>query len=50
MDGGYTVWYQYYDTEIKSYVKKNYYCYSKKVMLSFTASLESKGYKFVGKI
>jgi hypothetical protein len=50
MDGGYSIWYQYYDYNEKKYVKNYYYAYSKKVMLSYTLGLETKGYKFVGKL
>ncbi len=49
-DGGYSVWYQYYDYSIQQYVKKNFYAYNKKRMLEFTKSLENNGYVFVGKL
>lgn len=49
-DGGYSIWYQYYDYGINQYVKSKYYAYNKAKMLSFTKSLEDNGYKFVGKI
>jgi hypothetical protein len=50
MDGGYSIWYQYYDYNQKQYIKNYYYAYSKKVMMSYTKDLENKGYKFVGKL
>lgn len=50
MDGGYSIWYQYYDTISNCYVKKSFYAYSKQKMLAFTKDLESRGYRFVGKI
>lgn len=49
-DGGYSIWYKYYDNNTSSYVTKNFYAYNKKKMLEFSKDLESKGYKFVGKI
>ncbi len=49
-DGGYSVWYQYYDYSIQQYVKKSFYAYNKKKMLEFTKSLETNGYVFVGKL
>ena len=49
-DGGFSIWYKYYDYNTSSYVKKSFYAYNKKKMLDFTKDLESKGYKFVGKI
>lgn len=49
-DGGYSVWYQYYDYYIQQYVKKSFYAYNKKKMLEFTKSLETNGYVFVGKL
>ena len=48
MDGGFSIWYKYYDGT--NYIKKSYYAYNKKSMLEFTKKLESNGYKFVGKI
>ena len=50
MDGGFSIWYTYYDPNLKKVEKKSYYAYSKKIMLSFTRQLESNGYKFVGKL
>ena len=49
-DGGYSVWYQYYDYSINQYVKKSFYAYNKKKMLEFTKSLDNNGYVFVGKL
>ena len=49
-DGGYTIWYKYYDYTQSSYVKKNYYAYNKQSMVKFVKDLENRGYKFVGKI
>ena len=49
MDGGYSVWYRFYDVITKQEVKKSYYCYSKKVMLDFTKELEKKGARVVVK-
>lgn len=49
-DGGYSVWYQYYDYSIKQYLKKSFYAYNKKKMLEFTNNLENNGYVFVGKL
>ena len=49
-DGGYSVWYQYYDYSINQYIKKSFYAYNKKKMLEFTKSLETNGYVFVGKL
>ena len=49
-DGGYTIWYKWYDYKQNSFVKKSYYAYNKQVMIKFTKSLEENGYKFVGKI
>jgi len=49
-DGGYSIWYEYYDLSKRQYVKKTYYAYNKQAMLNFTKKLQSNGYSFVGKI
>lgn len=49
-DGGYSIWYQYFDYSIKQYIKKSYFAYNKKKMLSFVSELENNGYVFVGKL
>lgn len=49
-DGGYSIWYQYYDYSINQYIKKSYFAYNKKKMLEFTKELQNNGYVFVGKL
>jgi hypothetical protein len=49
-DGGYSIWYEYFDVASRKYVKKSYYAYNKKAMTEFSKKLEANNYKFVGKI
>ena len=50
VDGGYTIWYKYYDYSCQEFIKKSFQAKTKSLMLDFTKKLENNGYKFVGKI
>jgi len=49
-DGGYTIWYQYWDRYTNKCVKKYLTFDYKESMIKYRTSLEKNGYKFVGKL
>jgi hypothetical protein len=50
LEGGFTIWWKYYDKYNNKYVKKSYNAINKDGMMVFRRELERNGYKFVGKI
>jgi hypothetical protein len=49
-NGGFTIWYQYYDSYENKYVKKSIHFEFKNQMMSYKTKLEENGYRFVGKL
>ena len=49
-DGGYTIWYKYFDKYRNDYQKKKMVVTNKESMLMWKRKLENDNYKFVGKI
>lgn len=49
-DGGYTIWYQFFDNSNKNFVRKFFQANTKALMLDFAKKLQKNGYKFVGKM
>jgi hypothetical protein len=49
-NGGFTIWYQYFDRYENRYVKKAIHFEFKNQMLNYKKKLEDEGYRFVGKI
>lgn len=49
-NGGFTIWYQYYDKYENKYMKKAIHFEFKQSMLKYKQGLENNGYKFVGKL
>ena len=50
VDGGYTIWYKFFDYSAQDFIKKSFQAKTKSIMIDFTKKLEKSGYKFVGKI
>ena len=47
---GFTICYSYLDAYSNKTIIKKIQCYNKESMIKFKKDLESKGYKFVGKL
>jgi len=50
LNGGFTIWIQYFDTYENKYKKVAKHFEFKNAMLNYKKQLEADGYKFVGKI
>lgn len=49
-DGGFTIWWQYFDRYNNRWLKKKMLVNTKESMLMWKKRLEGDGYKFVGKL
>jgi hypothetical protein len=50
VDGGFTIWWQYFDKYHAKWIKKKMLVNSKETMMMWKKRLERDGYVFVGKI